>query len=184
MTQEGRIQNAKMVFFNPESGEFEDVEGKDGRPNVSSQLSDRFVAASELGKAFTWSTRHTSSNDDHIIYLRNTSSTEVLHIVGIEAGSKDQTIFTLNSVTGLGSGAILNEFNMNFSATTSDAVHLENGVGALGTITPFGFRNVSRFGGDAFDLVRALILGENDAITIQTSSGGADTIASITGYFE
>lgn len=171
-----------LKYFNPDIDDFEEVRGKDFALDMG--IKDRYVAAAELGKAFTWSTRHTSSDDDHIIYLRNTSSTEVLHIVGIEAGSKDQTIFTLNSVTGLGSGAPLNEFNMNFSTTEAEAVHFENGVGTLGTVSPLGYRNVTRFGGDSFNLVRALILGENDAITIQTSKGGADTIASITGYFE
>ena len=165
--------------------------GDDGKPAANTGLNgatdvianDPFIAAISNGDAYIWSTRHSSSSEDHAFYLRNTSSTKRLRIRSVASGSKSEAVFTLNSVTGDGSGSDSNEFNLDFSGIAADAVHLANAVGTLGTITEIGYRNISDFGGTSFSTSEFLDLGEDDAITVQISKGADDTIVDVTGYF-
>ncbi len=155
-----------------------------GRLNVNALNDDALVRAAMEGRAFIWSTNHTAGMNEHVLYLRNISTKDVLHIVSVSAGGSKTSIVALYSVDANGSGADSVEFNMNFSGNAAQAVHLQNDVGEVGALELIGNTIISAYAASTFKLNRALILGQNDALTVFFEDGGPDTVANITGYFE
>lgn len=158
-----------------------------GRLNSHALNLDPFVVAASNGDAFTWSHAYSSSDNDYLMYLQNTDASRILHIVDVNVGGKEESMFTLFSTTGDGgAGADSAEFNMDFSGVAAPAIHKAGPIsgGDLGGFTAIGHRTTPLFKSESMDFDDALMLGQNDAIVVQNTKGGDHTSVTIKGYYE
>ena len=160
--------------------------GRDHRIDVNSRSSNRqYYNSRDDMESYVWSVAYNASNNDYILYLRNTNPDKDLYITSVDVGSKLKSIFSLSRVTGLGSGADSSEVNLNLkSSNEALAVHLGGDVGDIGTATMIDCRTNDAYSGSKFEFNGSLILGEGDAIAIKAEENPSSTCASITGFFE
>ena len=165
-----------------DTGNFGFAEMTNNRLNVNT--TNLLREASDDGQFYSWTVNYSSSDDDHVIYVRNTDSAQDLHLVYARISVKSAAIVTFNRVDGLGSGADATEVNWNFgSLNVADVVALED-AGTVGTTTAMQCIKLPDDGNGEFNLFGALTLTDGgDGVTIEISKGGDDTCATIIGYY-
>jgi len=165
-------------------GGFEEVGGEDNKLDFNSFVVDDLVDAAENGHFYSFVAFYSSSDNDDALYFRNTSTTQKFHCVVVNVAAKSETVFTLNKVTGLGSGTSITGINWNFaSGNTADAVVFQD-AGTIGTISALDCLRVPDSGSDTFEQFNSLVLGEDDAIAVRITKGDAETCVVLIGYYK
>ena len=169
----------------------EDVQGSDGRLNVSARADDRIFYASRDNKsAFTVTSTDTDiAAGDFGLYLQNNDVTgREIHVRTIRVANEEIATWKLHYVTGTASGgSALTPFNQNRGGKDEAPVTaLGNTAVTIGSSTGiFGSAWIAAKGTFEFDLHDAVILQQGDAIAIEYDFGanGIGDI-SVSFYFE
>lgn len=147
------------------------------RLDVSSRSSSRdFYISRDNGQVYTITSEDaaTAANEE-TIYLQNTSSTKNLFIDSIILASDAEVRFRLKFVTGTAAGStLLTAINLNKTSSNAAAV-IARGDGAITGLTDDGDIALVTVGaGDTggMSLEDALILGQNDAVAIESEAIG------------
>ena len=180
----------KITFLTPKrvSGE---VGGTDGRLDVSSRTSTRaFYISRDDGQAFTTvSVLSGSNNSDYVLYYKNTDATgRAFFVDNIRCGAELPSLWKLHFVTGDAAGGAeltptnLNKISSNGAAATARGNGIVTGLTSEATVhilrTP-AFSSIEENFSDS------IVLGQNDAIAIQISSGSSGNAeVALRGFFE
>jgi len=173
----------------------EDVEGSDGRMNVSSRTDSRsYYNSRDVGQTYSMAWMfNVGEGGEYAAYLRN-DSTDGKHLVveatGLNCDSNAR--FKLHFVTGTAAGGTsLTPTNMNTtSPNAANATGMEGGSAATGItgLTPDALIDHAFVGANSheeFRLKDRLRLGQNDAIAVELDEGTtADCAGVIFFYFE
>lgn len=179
---------ARIEFKNDQTRALEEVEGSDGRLNVSSRSDGRaYYISRDNGQAYSATFAHASAADaEYSWVLQNTSTTRTLVIehVGINATtiSRSQLVFVTGTTAA---GIVLTPRNLNAGSTNdAECTFTHDGSGTPITIgsasgIPIDDVNIGIHGHEEFRLADTVRLGQNDAIACQLITG--DTTPLITG---
>lgn len=142
--------------------------------------------AAKNGDFYSFTSQYKPSDGDYTIFLMNTDPTRNFHVVDVNISSKVEALFELFKAEGSGSGGVLVPgVNWNFSSPNVANVECRQDP-ANGSVTPVSILDcvwLSQQERAVFKLHGALVLGDGDAITVQTSKGDDDTCTVIVGYF-
>lgn len=138
------------------------------------------------GDAYCWTSSYSASSGDEVIYIKNTSTEQVLILEDIQVSGVNAGLYELFEVTGTASGTTITGKNLNLTSGNVAAAT------ALGNAAVTGITI-----GDRISLVRtpaatsksfpvdsAIVLGLNDAIAITFTGTGGIVDVSVLGYFE
>ena len=160
----------------------------DNRLDVSSRVAPRdFYISRDIGQVYTITSEDaaTAANEE-TIYLQNSSSTKNLFIANILIASDADARFRLKFVTGTAAGSsALTPINLNKTSSNAADV-VARGDGAITGLTDDGdiaLVSVAANTTGAFSLNESLILGQNDAIAIE-SEAIADVAITIEFHLE
>ena len=173
----------------------EDMEGSDGRANVSSRSDPRtYYISRDKSQSFTlnWDDASTESGD-YVAYWQNTDVTgKHLIIEGIEFGSQYGSDWQLQIVTGTGGGGTaatpvcLNRAKpLAASSNCFTAVSTTVTIGAVDVI--IAHPTVGARSGQYFELKDQLRIGQDQAIALQcmlTDTSPGLTQGTIYGFYE
>ncbi len=160
---------------------------KDNRLDVSSStFSEAHRVASINGETFTWTSSFSTATGEEIIYVKNTSKTQVLVIEKIALSSVLTGLFELFEVTGTATGTTITGSNTNLSSgVVAEATSLGNAaVGSLVIGKRLDLIRLPATGNGTLDIRDVIILGLNDAIAITYTGSTGITDSSIVGYYE
>ena len=186
----------RLVVKNDKTRALEEVEGSDGRMNVSSRSDGRsYYVSRDNGLAFSMVFSHTDTESgEWVCYLKNTSTDGkdlVIDSIGINA-----EVFSrchLHFVTGTAAGGnAVSMVNLNKNSNNdAPATGHEGGAAASGItgLTDAGrvdCLGVRAAGHEEFRLADRVRLGQGDALAIQvvTVASASDTFGVIFGFFE
>jgi len=184
----------KIDFKNDNTRAMEEMEGSDGRANVSSRADSRgYYNSRDQGLCFSLPYAHTSSEaGEFVAYWKNTSQTKALIISSAGINADNLSKFKLHYVTGTAAGGT-SATPTNLSSTAphaAEATAMVGGSAATGItgLTSTGVIDCARAGAgghEEFRLGDRLRLGQNAAIAIEYDAGTAgDTDGVIFGYYE
>ena len=140
----------------------------------------------EDGETYLWTTSFSAATGNEVIYIKNTSKTKLLVIDRITVNSVNAGLFELYTATGTAAGTTITGFNGNM--TSNNVAEADSYGEAAVTGLTLGSRiDLARTpanGRATMELDDVLIMGLNDAITIEYtgSTGLVDVI--VTGYYE
>ena len=161
------------------------------RLNVSAKTQSRiFYATRDFGLGFVAVYDPISAvAGDHIVYLKNSSTTKNLFITNVELSSVEAAVFKTFGVTGTAaSGELITPANLNRSSNLNAEATCMRGDTAITGLTTDNLLGISRNSANGEtdeDYKGALILGPNDAIVIEYDSGTAGSCsASIFFWYE
>ena len=169
----------------------EDVQGSDGRLNVSARADDRiFYASRDQKSAFTVTAVDTdTAAGDFVLYLQNNDVTgREIHIRTVRCSNEEMATWKLHYVTGTASGgSALTPFNQNRGGKDEAPITaLGNTAVTIGSDTGvFASAWAANDGTFEFDLHDAVILQQGDAIAIEYDAGANGiTDVGVSFYFE
>jgi len=143
--------------------------------DASVSVRDFFVSRDEGQAYHVVSEDATAVANEETFYIQNTSTTKNLFIDHFTISTDTANKFRLKKVTGTASGTALTAENLNMTSSNSaDAILL--GDTTVTSITDAGDVTIIRVGADdtgemAFE--DKLILGQNDAVAIETEANAA-----------
>lgn len=184
----------RVEFKNDNTRATEEMEGSDGRANVSSRADSRgYYNSRDEGLCFSLPWEHTSSEaGEFVAYWKNTSQTKTLVISSSGINADNASKFKLHFVTGTAAGGTSTE-PTNLSSVephAAEATAMTGGSAATGItgLTSTGVIDCARAGAgghEEFRLGDRLRLGQNAAIAIEYDVGAVgDTDGVIFGYYE
>lgn len=184
----------RLDFKNDRTRALEEMEGSDGRANVSSRSDSRsYYNSRDRGQTYAIAFDFQSAEPGEFgCYVKNTSSTLDLVVAGIGINAEQNSKIKLHYVTGTAAaGNELTPVNMNSgSNNAADCLVREGGSAATGItgITSAGlldFAYVVANGHEEFRVQDRLRLGQNDALAIEYDEGtGGDFSGVLFCFFE
>lgn len=171
---------ARIEFKNDVTRAQEEMEGSDGRANVSSRSDGRrYYTSRDQAQAYAMTFEHSSAADgEYTMYLKNTSPTRRLVISDVGIYASNVARMKLWFVTGTATGGVartphnLNKASSNAAEVT--AISDQGGTAIAGLTTHGDHVDDIRVGVDghiSFRLQDSLHLGQNDAIAIEMDTG-------------
>lgn len=144
----------------------------EGKLIIESESAPRdFFISRDDGQVYTVSVADAGAvADEETIYLQNLSSTKNLIIDDIIIGSDIVSIWRIKFVTGTTTGTVVTPVNLNKTSSNAADVLCRGGAGGVASATDAGDIGVYRIPADDSKIIsfeEALILGQNDAITIE-----------------
>jgi len=172
----GRIQ-----FQNDVTRAFEEVQGSDGRLNVSSRADSRmFYVSRDNKQAYILRIEDDDAvAADLVASLRNDSKDKQLFITDIHFNSEQDATFKIafgDSTTP--TGTAVTPVNLN-KGSSNDADVTALGNGAVGGVTASTFFATVRMGSSSLEewgSQDALILGQNDSIVVEYDTGATGDV--------
>ena len=171
------------------SGQQVGVSPTGNRLNVSSRSDERiYYVSRDNGSSYTVLSIDTPSGaGEYNFYFQNNSTSEKFYIKEITIGTIGAASFKISKVSGTATGTTITPTNMNFiSGNIASATTMGNGaVGGLSETAVIETVILSANSTDHIDFHDALILGQSDAIAVETDtfSSGAVHI-SVVGFFD
>ncbi len=183
----------RIEFKNDKTRATEEVEGSDGRMNVSARSDERaYYNSRDEGQSYAGTWQHTSATSgQYSFFLQNTSTTKTIVISEVGVNSTVSSRFKLHFasiVSAVGDTIIpvnLNKDSSNDAACTM----LEDNSTTIATITligrPIDDIQVGTLGHEELHLEDRVRLGQNDAIVLECDTT-AGTLAHgvVFFYFE
>lgn len=145
----------------------------DGRLFAESESAPRdFFISRDDGQVYTAVVQDPAAGvNEETIYLKNISTSKSLVIDDIIITSDTNSKYILKFVTGTGSGTTVTPINLNKSSANDADVQALGGAGGVTGLTDDGVIAVERvtaFNVTEVNLDEGLILGQNDAIAIES----------------
>lgn len=184
----------KLWFRNDKNRQLEEMEGSDGRANVSSRADPRpYYNSRDEGESYTVVFDHQSAvAGEYSTYWQNTS-TDKKHLVisSIGVNSVQNARIKLWFVTGIASaGTAVTPLNTNKTSPNDAAANARQGASGSGiaNLTTDGqidFLFCPANGHEEFRLTDRVRLGQNDAIAIEYDEGTTGDFAGVIfGFYE
>ena len=179
---------ARIEYKNDSTRALEEMEGSDGRANVSSRSDSRAYYNSRDAKQ-TYSVPYDHQSGEFSLYLENTSSTKEMVISRASVNSVEFSRVKLWFVSGTAAGGtIITPTNLNKgSSNDADALVRQAAAGdAITGLTTQGqidIEFVSATGHGEFLLNDTVRLGQNDAIAIEYDEGTTGDLAGVIDIF-
>ncbi len=167
------------------------VGGEDGAADVNSRSDSRAYYNSrdkEETYSLIWNVQNAVS-DKHIVYWKNTSSTETLVISSVGFNSNAVATFDLNFVSGTAVGTAATPTNLNKSSSKDAAATAitSNDITGLTVISEVDHAVVGADSHEELRLADRVRLGQNDAISIRIENTASDNLSTqgvIFGFYE
>jgi len=184
---------ARIEYKNDRTRAIEEMEGSDGRANVSSRSDNRaYYNSRDSKQAYSVAYNHqTAAAGEMSLYIENTSSTKELVISSVGLNAVENARIKLWFVSGTAAGgAVLTPTNLNKgSSNDADCIVREGAAGdavtGLTTLGIIDFAAAPAMGHDEFRLHDTIRLGQNDAISIEYDEGtSGDFYGVVFMYFE
>ncbi len=184
----------KIDIKNDRTRAMEEVEGSDGRLNVSSRADSRaYYNSRDMGRMFSLPFDfQDAAAGEYGAYWKNTSDDKILVINAIGVNSAENARFKLWFVTGTAAGGTsLVPTNLNGGSTVAaEATAMEGGSAATGitgltagSLIDFAYCQAN--GHEEFRLRDTLRLGQNQAVAIEYDEGTTgDMSGVIFGFYE
>ena len=168
---------ARIEVRNDVTRALEEVEGSDGRMNVSARADNRaYYNSRDEGQCYSMTYDHpTAADDEYSFYLQNTSTDKTLVITSVGVNVTNIARLKLWLVTGTaGDGVARIPRNLNDSspndAAASTALH-DGGGTTISSLVVSGIKidniQLAANGHDEFHLDDRVRLGQNDAIAME-----------------
>jgi len=172
---------AKTTYSSDRGGSIQEVQGSDGRFNVSSRTDSRmYYVSRDLGQAYVLRIEDDdAAANDLVAYLRNDSKDKRLFIDDIHFNSENAATFKLAFGDAVAAtGTSVTPVNLNrASSNDADVTALGNAaVGGVGASTFFSSVRVGAGGFVEYNPKDALILGQNDNVVIEYDTGSTGDI--------
>lgn len=184
----------RIEYKNDQTRAFEEMEGSDGRANVSSRSDARvYYISRDQGRAFSVPFDFQSATaGEYGAYWQNTSTTDDLVIQAIGVNSANASRIKLWFVTGTAAaGTTVTPTNVNKTspkdaeATAMEGASAGTGITGLSTDGLIDFVGVVANGHEEFRLQDSIRLGQNDAIALEYDEGtSGDMWGVIFGFYE
>ena len=184
---------SRIEVKNDKTRALEEVEGSDGRMNVSSRSDNRaYYNSRDEKQSYSVCFDHQLAvAGEHSLYIENTSATKelVLSSAGINSGENCKVKLWFVSGTAAG-GSVLTPTNTNKgSSNDADSIVRQGNSGdavtGLTTISCVDYEAVPANGHGNFELHDTLRLGQNDAVVIEYNEGTTgDLFGVVYMYFE
>jgi len=172
---------ARIEYRNDVTRATEEMEGSDGRANVSSRVDGRaYYIARDQGQNYNMVFEHSAAADgQYSAYLQNTSTDKTLVVTHIGLNATNIARIKLWEVTGTatdGVSVVPKNTNLVSSNDAAAATALHDGGGTtIGGLSVSGAAiddvQLSANGHEEFRLNDTLRLGQNDAIAIEMDTG-------------
>lgn len=181
-----------IQFKNDRTRALEEMEGSDGRANISSRSDNRaYYNSRDEKQAYSICFDHQSAAaGEHSLYIENTSSTKelVMSFVGFNSVENARVKLWFVSGTAAG-GSIITPTNGNKAGGNADAIVREGNAGdaitGLTTISCIDFEASPANRHGNFDLHDTIRLGQNDGIALEYNEGTTgDFFGTAYMYFE
>jgi hypothetical protein len=172
------------------TGQTVGVSATGNRLSVSSRADERiYYVSRDNGDAYSFISIDVPGADgEHNFYIKNTSTTQKLYIKEVTISHQTLGTFKINKMSGTATGTSFSGTNLNFlSGNTAAAQLVGNGsvAGATSTSTIWAGQ-VNKDVSKVIDFHDSLILGQGDAIGIQTVIRGAAVTANfnVVGFYD
>lgn len=185
---------ARIEYKNDTTRAIEEMEGSDGRANVSSRSDNRaYYNARDKGAHYTLPFDFQSAaSGEYAVYWKNTSTSEDLVVSSIGVNSAVAARIKLWFVTGTAAaGTVLEPTNTNSNsgndapATAMEGGSAGTGITGLSEVSLIDFVGVVANGHEELRLHDTVRLGQNDAIAIEVDeTAGGDVWGVIFGFYE
>lgn len=139
-----------------------------------SETSLEFASKSN-NKAYSFVSTYAATGGDEVLYIKLTSTSDVLVVDEIVIGSSVANVFTLFEVgAGIAAGTNLAAENLNLSSGNSAPVISYGNAAVTGSLTGtnIAIDGVTAGGFQTLDLKGALVLGQNSEIAVTASATG------------
>lgn len=168
----------RIEYKNDVTRATEEMEGSDGRANVSARTDERaYYNSRDRGQcyAFPW-LFNAANNTEYAAYLKNTSATLTIVVSSIGLNAEVAMRFRLDAVTGTAGGSgvtTITPGNCNLSSSNAadasaiEATSAATGITGLTQVTTLDFAWVVATGHEEFRLGDRVRLGQNDAVAVQ-----------------
>lgn len=158
------------------------------RLNVSSRSEDRvYYISRDNGDAYSTVSIDTAAAGEYNFYFKNTSQKQKFYVTAITVGSGSLGIFKVAKVTGTAAGTPITPSNLNFTSSNVASASCFGNAAVTG-LTEEKLIDVISIGADTQKLVfyhDAIILGQGDAIAVETDTSAGDTVhISMIGFFD
>lgn len=171
---------ARIEYKNDVTRALEEMEGNDGRANVSSRSDGRrYYTSRDQAQAYSVTFEHSAAADgEYSLYIKNTSPTRrlVLSAIGLNAGNIARMKLWFVTGTATNGVAIIPQNLNRASSNAAEVTTIHDGGGtAIGGLTTSGIP-IDDIGMGAndhreFRLDDAIHLGQNDAVAIEMDTG-------------
>ena len=136
-------------------------------------------------KAYSWTSTYAATGAEEVIYVKNTSTTDVLVIDEVVVGSSVANVFTLFKVdSGTAAGTTITGLNLSLqSGKTASATSFGNAsvTGTLaGSVIAYDGAPADAF--ETLDLLGSVVLGQNDEISVTAAVTGTVYVTVIGHY--
>ena len=147
----------------------------DNRMDVSSKSNPRpYYVSRDKGLVFNCTSDYTpSAAGEYVFYIKNTSSTKILFLHGIEYHSVENVKWKVFQVDGTASGTTLTPANLNLgSGLPAEALCLGNAaITGINTIAQIGTHRTQALGEAGMEFSDALILTPGTAVSVEYDTG-------------
>lgn len=179
----------KILVTNDVTRALEEVEGSDGRMNVSSRSDSRsYYVSRDNGQVYTFNSEFDAVSGQEVIYIKNTSSTKKLFISQIILGAGSEADWEVFEVTsGTAAGTSVTPKNLNLSSSNDAASTVFGNAQVTGSLSGDTISHIISSSATSVRLSYgdALILGQNDDISITYSSSASSEVeVTVQGFFE
>ena len=145
-----------------------------------------YINAIADGSSYTWSSSFSAATGEEVLYIKNTSKTELLVLSSMYLGAVNTALFSLYEVSGTAAGTAVTGKNTNLSSGNVAAASAYGEASVTGLT--IGDRilqlRVPANSSASYDLQDSIILGFNDAVAVTyTGSTGIADVA-IIGFYE
>lgn len=171
------------------TGQLVGVSPTGNRQNVSSRSDERiYYISRDNGDSYTVCSIDTPSGaGEYNLYFKNTSTTKKFYVKEITIASIGAASFKISKVSGTATGTTITPVNLNFnSGSTASATVFGNGaVGGLSEDAVIETAILPANTTEHIDFHDALILGQSDAIAIETDTWSSGAVhMSVIGFFD
>jgi len=181
----------KIQFTNDQTGSIQETFGSDNRFNVSSRSNTReFYVSRDDGQSYTFAALDSTAAAGTIfLFLQNTSTDKKMFVEDVDfITSESGAVFRIMTASGTAAGGnALTGRNLNLTSV-NDAQATARGDTVLTGITTANVIYQTLIGGESeahIEFRGALILGQNDAISINYHLGLTGTASAvIRAFFE
>jgi hypothetical protein len=162
------------------------VTGTSGRLDVSSRAATReYYRNRDDETLFTILSEYTCAANDYVIYVKNTSETDVVHIANLRMGAATNQQFYIHKVTGTPGGTTLTPRSRNYAETNTMTASCYGGEAVTGLTSSWKSESlrVSANSTTVWHNSGGIILNNGEALAIQAVNAGAIDIT-VLGYYE
>ena len=152
----------------------------------ASVFSESHSVAKKSGGTFLWTSSFSADTADKVVYIKNTSKSQILIINKATVNGVLTGLFELHTVTGTAAGTNITGANSNLtSGNTADVISMgDAAVTGLTNASRIDMARIQAAGRATMELQDVLILGQNNAIAITYTGSTAIVDIIVTGYFE